>query len=115
MPNVRADQFYAVVEGETGIEEYREYRGDVQLAASSYESALGGDIVAASDYIQGKQGAQAAFVQPGKQPSPEQLVEKVSQPKLPQRTINDLEDPYNSPMLDGFLQSEFEPFIQEEE
>lgn len=100
MPNVAVDIFYADTEQLPDIEPYFEYRGDVVLMASTYESALGPDIVAAEIVSQGAQSAKVRASQD---------VAKVSDVKVPHRVIDDLVDPYNSPMLDGFLQSDFTP------
>lgn len=102
---VRASDYYAVSEENDQIEPFREYRGEVALANSEFAFAIGGDIVSADEYGQGPQGVTGegavGYVA-------EQFIPRVYEPTKP-RVIDDLLDPYNSPMLEGFVQSGFEP------
>ena len=112
MPTL-ASSFYSVSEVNEDIEPYREYRGDVVLQNSTYEFAIGGDIVQADEYNQGPLAPPSAefayFISEGEiKMENTEFVARVYEPTKP-RVIDDLVDPYNSPMLDGFLQSDFEP------
>ena len=107
---VRVSDYYSATEELPDIEPFSEYREPKELANSTIAFAIGGDIVLADEYNQGVQ----ASTQTDGDGNPLSEYEEFAPPRelpapLPQRTIDDMTDPYGSPLLDGFLETDFEP------
>ena len=105
MANVLVEQFYSMHEDLPGIEPFVEYRGDIVLAQSTFESSQGPDVVSADAYLQN--GAD------GKKPKAEFLASKVTAdpavveveplyhfPAEQLPSHDPMLDPFESPLLD---------------
>jgi hypothetical protein len=112
MAIVRMEDYFSMSELED-VEPYVEIRDpNIVPALGAYEATLGENVVPAGEYLQGVSGADAVLVDTNydfeQVPQADQVVNIPREYTTP-RVIDDLEDPYNSPMLEGFLQIDFEP------